>query len=269
MTLDLKKLINPTLNIAKLAGDVILDFYQHPENITVQIKSDTTPVTEADIAAHEIIKQGLGELTPDIPVLSEEAADIPFDQRQQWSRYWLIDPLDGTKEFIHRTDDFTVNIALIENHLPIIGIVYAPIFDLYYFAARNMGAFKQTGIAPATAIHVRTLPQHEWTILTSRRHGSKQVKKFLTQFNNINVISRGSSLKSCLVAEGAGDCYPCLGPTSEWDIAAAQCVVAEAGGIIIDLQGNQMRYNVKESVLNPPLLIIGDTKHDWLHYFKN
>jgi 3'(2'), 5'-bisphosphate nucleotidase len=267
MNINLANYLFPVIEIAKKAGDAILQFYQHPEQITVTMKQDASPVTEADLAAHQIIKTGLQQLTPDIPILSEEEADISFQQRQQWQCFWLIDPLDGTKEFIHRTDDFTVNIALIENHQPVFGIIYAPMQAQTYYAYRGYGAYKQNLHEVPHKIHTRKFAIDHPVIAISRRHGINAIKIFLNKVDNHELITRGSSIKSCLVAEGKVDVYPCLGVTSEWDMAAAQCIVQEAGGNILNLDFEPFLYNKKDSFLNPPLLIVGDTSYDWQKYF--
>ena len=252
-----EKFLPAILTLAKQAGDAILKLYQQTNPLEVNIKLDKTPVTEADLIAHQIIEQGLNQLTPNIPVLSEESANIPFDQRQSWSTYWLVDPLDGTKEFIHKTDEFTVNIALISENKSILGVIYSPVLDHFYFAAQGFGAFKQISQQTPIKIHTRKI-QKTPVLAVSRRHGGKIVEVFLEQLVNYELIQKGSSLKSCMVAEGIADAYPCMGPTSEWDMGAAQCIVEEAGGAMLNLSGDPLRYNTKASLLNPPLLIVGD-----------
>ena len=270
MKIELEKIILPVLDLAKKAGSEILSLYRNSKTIKVTRKADASPVTEADMSAHRIIDAGLRQLTPNIPILSEEAADISYTTRSQWSTYWLIDPLDGTKEFIHRTDEFTVNIALIKDHQPILGVIVAPVFDLSYFAYRNGGAFKQLGQSSAHKIDVRYLPKTEsWIITLSRHHSTDGVKRFLENIDHPHeLITKGSSLKSCLVAEGQADVYPCLGNTSEWDIAAAQCVVEEAGGKVITIDRQPLRYNIKSSLINPPLLVFGDGSYDWFQFVE-
>ena len=258
-------LLEPTIQLAKQAGIEILKIYQNPA-IAIKTKSDKSPVTAADLIAHEIITHGLKQLTPELPILSEESAAIAFAERKTWKCYWLIDPLDGTKEFIDHLDDFTVNIALIENHQPILGIVYAPALALCYFACTDHGAFKQTAEQPAAAIKVTSHQNETTRIAASRRHGTQELQAFLQKLTNATVISRGSALKFALVAEGLADVYPRLTPTSEWDTAAGQCIVEQAGGAVIDVAGKPLRYNTKESLLNPAFLAVGNTKQIWLDY---
>jgi 3'(2'), 5'-bisphosphate nucleotidase len=265
---ELIRLLPGTIALAKQAGDAILAIYNSKDTYAIEMKSDATPVTAADIAAHKIIAAGLPELLENTPVLSEESVNIPFSERQQWSQYWLVDPLDGTKEFIHRTDEFTVNIALIENHVPILGVVYIPVKNITYFAARDYGAYKQCGDSAPEKIHVRKLAKLPPTVTISRRHRGGLLTTFLTNLANYNVVVKGSSIKSCIIAAGIADVYPCLGATSEWDIAAAQCVVAEAGGAVFDISHQPLRYNTKASLINPPLLVVGDEQHQWLQYLS-
>jgi 3'(2'), 5'-bisphosphate nucleotidase len=270
MKLELDKLLQPVLSLAKEAGKEILSLYRSSKTIEVIQKADASPVTEADMNAHNIIVAGLQQLSPNIPILSEEAANIPYTTRSQWSTYWLIDPLDGTKEFLHRTDDFTVNIALINDHQSILGVIVAPVFDVSYFSYRNGGAFKQLGQSIPQKINVRPLAAAEsWLIAISRHHSTDGVKRFLDNINQPHeLITKGSSLKSCLVAEGQADIYPCLGKTSEWDLAAAQCIVEEAGGKVMTIDRQPLRYNVKSSLLNPPLLVFGDDSFHWFQFVE-
>lgn len=262
----LRDIIGPVIEIANHAAEAILKIYD--TEFTVERKDDHTPLTKADMAAHHIICDGLSALQPKFPVLSEESADIPFKVRASWPRYWLVDPLDGTREFIKRNGEFTVNIALIENHRPILGVILVPVSRVCYFAARGMGAFKQLDQEPAAAIHARPCLIEDDTIIVagSRSHRDDSLVTFLQNIGNHELISMGSSLKSCMVAEGAADIYPRLGPTSEWDTAAAQCIVEEAGGFLTDLALEPMRYNTKESLLNPDFLVFGDDNIDWRKY---
>lgn len=264
------ELIDDIIELAIVAGHRILEIYN--TDFGVEQKSDNTPLTAADMAAHHIIIEGLGQLTPDIPVLSEESAIIPFEKRSQWQRYWLVDPLDGTREFVKRNGEFTVNIALIDNHESVLGVVYAPVTGATYYAARGMGAFKKTrgGMSnngnKTIAIHTRRKTANNTVIAGSRSHRGSSLEAFLQKVGNHEVISMGSSLKSCLVAEGHADIYPRLGPTSEWDTAAAQCIVEEAGGRITKTDMQPLRYNTKDELLNPYFLVIGDPDFDWAQY---
>ncbi len=251
LTVDFKKIIATAI----AAGKEILAFYQK-ENIGKSEKIDNSPLTEADIASHQLIVQQLKTLTPDIPVLSEESADIPWEVRKSWQRYWLIDPLDGTKEFIKRNGEFTVNIALIDNHKPVFGVVHAPVLDTTWVGEKEGSAIKiQAGEQKAIKVihHVTGTP---WRVVASRTHVGDSLKTFLSQLGAYELISMGSSLKFCLVAEGKADVYPRLGPTSEWDTAAAHAVVNAAGGeVVIAENGQPLVYNTKESLLNPHFLV--------------
>lgn len=219
-------------------------------------KADDSPLTLADLAAHRTIVDALTGLTPEIPILSEEAADIPYSQRSQWTRFWLVDPLDGTKEFIKRNGEFTVNIALIENGEPVLGVVYAPVPDVCYFGARGAGAFVQRGNAAAQPIAVKSnVADEPLKVVASRSHGDARTETLLKQLGDHQCISMGSSLKLCLVAEGAAHFYPRLGPTMEWDTAAAHAVVNAAGGTVCDMNGEELRYN-KADLHNPEFLVL-------------
>lgn len=236
-------------------------------DFTVTIKDDGSPLTEADIAAHHTIVAGLAALTPDLPVLSEEQEIIPnFTERASWGRYWLVDPLDGTREFVKRNGEFTVNIALIEGHRPVLGVVSVPVSGDCYFACNGGGAYKQILHGAPHLIHVRTCKGDRCIVAGSRSHRTGRLEEFLANIGNYEVLSIGSSIKSCLVAEGRADIYPRLGPTSEWDTAAAQCVIEEAGGRMTDTSMRPLRYNTKDSLLNPHFLAFGDTQQDWSWY---
>ena len=263
MTEDPCKYLEPVQAIAHEAGACILKIYQR--DFGVQEKQDGSPVTEADQAAHALIVPALTKLTPTVPVLSEEAAAIDATERRRWLRFWLVDPLDGTKEFISRNGQFTVNIALIDHGRPVLGVVYAPVTGICYAAARGRGAAKQQGAAAPQPIRVRRYPGRNPAIVASRLHGGEALAGFLARVGEHELVSMGSSLKFCLVAEGTADVYPRLGPTMEWDTAAAQCVVEEAGGAVLDLDGRPLRYN-KPTLRNPSLLTVGDTGYDWKRF---
>ena len=262
-------LINDVIELAVEAGHRIMEIYD--TDFDVEHKSDDSPLTAADMAAHNTIGAGLSKLTPEIPILSEESAKIPFSERSQWQRYWLVDPLDGTREFVKRNGEFTVNIALIDNHESVLGVIYTPVTGATYYAARGVGAYKMTvgesgNNTKAVKIHSRAKTADSTIIAGSRSHRGDSLEAFLKRIGEYDIISMGSSLKSCLVAEGAADIYPRLGPTSEWDTAAAQCVVEEAGGCIIKTDGETLRYNTKDSLLNPHFLVIGDPEFDWRRF---
>jgi 3'(2'), 5'-bisphosphate nucleotidase len=253
-------LLPAVIEIARAAGRAIMAIYE--AGFTVQDKDDKSPLTEADMAAHHTIADGLARLTPDVPVLSEESASIPFAERARWQRYWLIDPLDGTREFIKRNGEFTVNIALIHEHRAVLGVVYAPALGLCYSATAGGVAHKQNGDEPPAEIRARGAPARI-TIAGSRSHRGDTLDAFLARIGEHEFISMGSALKSCLVAEGRADLYPRLGLTSEWDTAAAQCVVEAAGGRVTELSGAPLAYNTKDSLLNPHFLVFGDPSRDW------
>jgi 3'(2'), 5'-bisphosphate nucleotidase len=265
MQKDLSHLLPDIIAIARSAGQLILDIYEN-KSYESHIKSDSTPVTSADIAAHKLILKKLSELTPDIPVLSEEAADISLDQRQQWSRYWLVDPLDGTQEFIARSGDFATVIALIDHHQPTMGVVYAPVSGVTYYAYSGKGAWKIPDMAESLKI---TTHRHETVgqsiaIAISRRQDINRITKRMSNAWNYDLVPLGSAaLKACLVAEGAVDCYLRIGPTGEWDTAATQCIVEEAGGKIVSTQLNPLSYNRRETLENPNFIVIGDAQLPW------
>jgi 3'(2'), 5'-bisphosphate nucleotidase len=250
------------VDLARRAGDAILSVYGQQFEVTN--KADQSPLTLADTRSHEIIARGLHDLTPDIPVLSEEASDITFDERRRWHRYWLVDPLDGTKEFVSRNGEFTVNIALIEGHAPVLGVVHVPVTDTTYTGATSGGAFRQIGRDPAVQIQVRTPAPSPLRIVGSRSHRSDALDQYLPLLEPYELVAVGSSLKFCFVAEGSADFYPRFGPTSEWDTAAAQAIVEAAGGSVVRTDGSPLQYNTKPEFLNPHFLVFGDRSRDWL-----
>lgn len=258
---DLKELLDPVIQVAYQAGKVIMELYD--AGFSVGQKSDHTPVTEADMAANHVIETRLKELTPHLPILTEETKPTSFAQRQTWQRYWLIDPLDGTREFIKHNGEFTVNIALIDGDEPVMGVVYAPVMGVLYFAAKGQGAFKQESTNKPQAIHVRDKCSGKTVIACGRSNPSKEINTFLANLGEYKIIRVGSALKSCLVAEGTADLYARLGPTCEWDTAAAQCVVEEAGGAITDTNMQRLRYNTKDDLLNPHFFVAGDQSINW------
>jgi len=265
--LNLEYLCQNAISIARIAGKKILEIYD--SKYTIENKQDNTPLTTADLAADKIIRNALRELTPEIPILTEESETIPFEIRQQWSRYWLVDPLDGTREFIKRNGEFTVNIALIENHKSILGVINAPVLNTDYYAWREGGAFKKQATQVAHKIHTRKADKHNLTIAGSRSHANDKLKTFYEKFGDFELLNIGSSLKSCMVAEGSVDLYPRLGLTSEWDTAAAHCIVDEAGGQITQTDATALRYNTKDSLLNPEFLVFGDDSFAWHQYLKS
>lgn len=258
--------LDPVRALAAQASERILEIYATP--FTVATKDDRSPVTAADLAAHRTIVAGLHQLTPELPILSEESAAVAFTKRQTWRRYWLVDPLDGTKEFIKRNGEFTVNIALIDEHQPVLGVVRVPVTGLCYFAAQGYGAFREQVGQTAEAIHVQPLSAEQPVrVVGSKSHGGPALQQFVAALGAHQLVTIGSSLKLCQVAEGAADVYPRLGPTSEWDTAAAQAIVEIAGGRVISVDdGQPLRYNQRESLLNPSFIAYGDANRDWLSY---
>jgi 3'(2'), 5'-bisphosphate nucleotidase len=265
---DLPELLEAVVTLAHAAGEEILKVYNR-DDFAVESKHDDSPLTAADMASHHEIVAGLERLTPDIPILSEESATLPYAERSRWSRYWLVDPLDGTREFIKRNGEFTVNIALIEDGVPVLGVVHVPVTGVCYSACRGLGAFKQVADNARTPIRVRRLGNGPVMVVGSRSHRGDSLNSFLEKVGDHDMVGMGSSLKLCLVAEGAADIYPRLGPTSEWDTAAAQCVVEQAGGFVTSVDMQPLRYNTKDSLLNPFFLVFGDDSHDWSRYLDD
>jgi 3'(2'), 5'-bisphosphate nucleotidase len=254
--------LDHVLVIACQAGEAILRIYGE-DDLGISAKADASPLTRADIASHQIIVAGLGALGPSLPILSEEAAVAPWEERRQWARYWLVDPLDGTKEFIKRNGEFTVNIALIDQGEPVLGVVYVPTQAVLYCGLRDGGAWKiHAGVKARIAVRNIEPGRKQLRVVASRNHRGVELDAWLAKmqqrFSDIELCNMGSSLKICLVAEGRADVYPRLALTSEWDTAAAQAVLEAAGGQLLDLQGQPYRYNTKDDILNPYFLALGD-----------
>lgn len=262
MSAELSPLLQRVGDIARAAGEAILAVYSG--DFDVVHKSDRSPVTAADLAAQEVIAAGLADLEPRLPVVSEEACAAAWSERRKWLRYWLVDPLDGTREFVKRNGEFTVNIALIDNHETVLGVVLAPVTGELYVARRGEGAWLQKTVGGAwQRIGTRDLAQPP-TVAGSRSHGGSAVSVLQALLgDDYTSHPLGSSLKFCVIARGEADVYLRRGPTSEWDTAAAQCVLEEAGGAVLDLRGEPFRYNRGESLLNPEFIAVGDTNIDW------
>ena len=258
------QLLAPLLDLAVAAGRRILEIYATDFEVTV--KFDRSPVTAADLAAHNVILAGLQRLTPGLPVLSEESSHLPYAQRRRWDNYWLVDPLDGTKEFISRNGDFTVNIALVQRGEPIVGVVHIPVEHTSYYGCMGVGAFRRDRDGAARAIHVHTLTSGPVRVVASRSHRGELLDGYLAKLGPHRIVSRGSALKFCLLAEGLADVYPRLGPTSEWDTAAGHAVLTAAGGQVMAVGGAPLRYNSKESLLNPHFIAYADASRDWRSY---
>ncbi|QIR13168.1 3'(2'),5'-bisphosphate nucleotidase CysQ [Shewanella aestuarii] len=257
--------LEQAIEIAIEAGKKIRQIYIEGD-FKREIKSDNTPVTSADLAAHNIICSRLAELTPDIPILSEEDADVPLSERQTWSTYWLVDPLDGTGEFIAGSGDFSVIIALVEHNRPIMGIVYAPMTEVCYFAIAGLGAYKRDpqGELRISSTQLDEQQQGHLRIAVSRRQDPQKVLRLFNDPTTCDlVVLGGAALKSCLVAEGQADCYVRLGPTGEWDTGAAQIIVEEAGGALVDIDLHPMTYNERDTLENPNFIVVGTENIAW------
>ena len=248
-----EQLISSTVEIAKLAGEGITEIYN--SDFDYQLKKDLSPITAADNLSHIIITKRLKILAPEIPILSEENCDIPYKIRANWTKYWLVDPLDGTKEFIKRNGEFTVNIALIENNTPIFGVIHLPVTSETYWGSQVNGSFYSSGNNDVKEIHVSENHQNPIRLVASRSHPSEMLNSLLKKIVDYEIIEVGSSIKFCHIASGQADCYPRFGPTSEWDTAAGEAIVSSAGGHVVAASGNSMKYNVKEEYLNPNFIV--------------
>lgn len=269
---EIESLIEPLKAIVISAGEAILKVYHASGEIEVESKSDDSPVTKADHAAHLIIDEGLRTLSAHYPILSEEGGLPDFAERQTWQRYWLVDPLDGTKEFINKNGEFTVNIALIENNKPILGIVYVPVSGVIYYGIHQTSkqksfAIKEYKDKKETLSVANVSFDTNLIVVGSRRHGAEALdallEKIEPQFASTKLVSMGSSLKICAIAEGHAHWYPRLALTSEWDTAAAHAVLNGAGGEILNESLETLSYNQKDSMLNPYFHALGDQAFDW------
>ncbi|HEX7003872.1 MAG TPA: 3'(2'),5'-bisphosphate nucleotidase CysQ [Trueperaceae bacterium] len=262
------KLANDVVALARRAGEAILEVYE--TEFDVQEKEDRSPLTEADLASQKIIVAGLRELTPDIPILAEESGELPYEERRSWQRSWLVDPLDGTREFVKRNGEFTVNIALVEGGRPVLGVVHAPVVEVSYWASRGNGARRADGSGEAR-VAVSRPSGGELRLVMSRSHANEATQRFVRELErqfDVEAVSKGSALKMCLVAAGEAHIYPRLGPTMEWDVAAAQCVVEEAGGELVTFDGRPMRFNRPNLVNEPFLACYGDSER-WLGLLRS
>ncbi len=258
ITADLRETV---IAIARQAGAAIMEIYA--AGFEVAQKDDASPLTAADLAANRIIVEGLERLTPDVPVLSEESASVPWETRQHWATYWLVDPLDGTREFVKRNGEFTVNIALVHHHVPVLGVVQAPVGGQVWHAVRGEQAYRRDGHRD-TQLRTRSPATAPLKVAASRSHRDARTQGVLDRMGEIEEMSLGSSLKFCRIAEGGLDVYPRFGPTSEWDTAAAQCVLHSAGGVLLAADtGKPFRYNRRESLLNGDFIALGDPDLPW------
>ncbi|HEY5644722.1 MAG TPA: 3'(2'),5'-bisphosphate nucleotidase CysQ [Pseudomonadales bacterium] len=262
-------MIEELVGLVEAAGEAILRIYE--TDFDVQTKSDESPLTQADLASHRVLAEGLQRLAPELPLFSEEADLPPFEQRRRWQRYWLVDPLDGTKEFINRNGEFTVNVALIDGQRPVVGVVGVPVRKQVYVGVEGRGAwrFDRRG-AQQTRVTLSGRARRDdapLVVVASRSHGGERLEHYLgsleSAFGRVVRTPVGSSLKLCILAEGEADLYPRLGPTSEWDIAAAHAVLAAAGGDVWAVDGSPLTYNSKDSVLNPEFFAAADGRYPW------
>jgi 3'(2'), 5'-bisphosphate nucleotidase len=244
---DLPALAEALLPIVAHAGAAIMQVYGAA--FSVQRKDDNSPLTSADLESQRIIIEGLQRITPDIPILSEESATAPWAQRQSWRELWIVDPLDGTREFVKRNGEFTVNVALVVEHEPLLGVVAAPALGLAFWGAAGVGAFSSPAGGEQRRIHI-VPPQQPLRVVGSRSHASKETAAYLARLGPHVVTQVGSSLKFCLLAEGKAELYPRFGATSEWDTAAGQAVLEAAGGHVTLMDGHRLRYNCRERVIN-------------------
>ena len=258
---DRSALRDAVIAIARDAAARILAIYD--SEFAVEHKDDKSPLTAADLAAHRCICDALDRLTPDVPVLSEESAeDVPGLVRREWKRLWLVDPLDGTREFVKRNGEFTVNIALIEDGEAVFGVIQAPVTGEVWHAWRGAGAFRRDGDTD-TPVHARRPATAPLRVAASRSHRDARTDAFIARMGEIEPVNLGSSLKFCRLAEGRLDAYPRFGPTSEWDTAAGQCILEAAGGIVVDPKGRPLRYNQRDTILNGDFLALGDQDLPW------
>ena len=258
ITADLRETV---IAIARQAGAAIMEIYAG--SFDVAHKDDASPLTAADLAAHRLIVDGLRRVTPDLPVLSEESAEVAWEARRHWPTYWLVDPLDGTREFVKRNGEFSVNIALVHQGTPVFGVVQAPVGGQVWHALRGEHAYRRDGWHD-TQLHARRPAAAPLRVAASRSHRDARTQATLERMGEIEVVALGSSLKFCRIAEGALDVYPRFGPTSEWDTAAGQCVLQAAGGALLAADtGKPFRYNRRESLLNGDFIALGDPGLPW------
>ena len=264
MDRDLKELATQARHIAEQAGHAILEFFAD-KDFEQFSKSDESPVTSADFAANDVVINALKKLTPDIPIMSEESEGLQLSDRQSWSEYWLVDPLDGTQEFVAGRPDFAVNIALISNNQPVLGVIHAPVTEEFYWAAKGLGAYKiKKGVQTRLEGNRIDPSKPHLVVAISRVQTLETITKYIKPGISLQFISLGScALKSCLVAEGKADIYIRVGPTGEWDTGAPQIIVEEAGGLIMDSEFEPLSYNKRESFMNPDFFVGSDRELDW------
>jgi len=265
MSLDLQRpyeLLPDVIAVARSAGREIMAVYARDFDVT--LKDDRSPLTAADLAAHRAISEGLARISPQLPQLSEESAPAEIAARREWRSLWLIDPLDGTREFVNRNGEFTVNIALVHDHEPVLGVVYAPAAGLLYAAARGAGAWQVDEQGRHAALQAAARAAQPPRVLASRSHRGTSLDALLARLGEHTLVSAGSALKFGYLGDGRADFYPRLSPTSEWDTAAGQAVAEAAGACVVGLDGAPLRYNARDTLLNPSFLCWADDSRDWL-----
>ncbi|OKY27587.1 MULTISPECIES: 3'(2'),5'-bisphosphate nucleotidase CysQ [Thalassotalea] len=261
--MNLESLLAIAIDSSKKAGVEVLKHYTRGD-FTAEMKKDNSPVTSADIAANDVLMAELSRLTPNIPIISEEVGALPFDKRKGWNRYWLLDPIDGTGEFIIGSGDFAVNVALIEQGKPVIGVIHAPDHRMTYFGQKGAGAYKEQVKGTEKINVARYDDEREIKVAVSRRQKLNVMGQYLRDDFSYQHIALGScSLKNCLIAEGGADCYLRIGPTGEWDTGASQCILEQAGGTILDSEFNPLSYNRRDSLLNPDFISLGSNDIPW------
>ena len=263
------KLLAVAIESAKKAGVEVAKHYKNGD-YTSEMKEDNSPVTSADLASNDVLMQELSRLTPDIPVISEEVGALPLAERKKWSRYWLLDPIDGTGEFIMGSGDFAVNIALVENGWPSIGVIHAPDHQLTYYGQNNLGAFKENN-RNSKQIYVAEYDGiRKIKVAISRRQELSLMGQYLnTEDFSFEYVALGScSLKNCIIAEGGADCYLRIGPTGEWDTGASHSIIEQAGGSIIDSEFLPLTYNQREGLMNPDFMTLGSSNIPWKNIVK-
>ncbi len=263
--MDLSRLLVEVRKAAVEAGAAIMEVYRHGKGFDAEYKDDDSPLTEADLAANRILVARLQELTPSVPIMAEESDLPPWSKRKHWRECWVVDPLDGTREFLKRNDEFTVNVGLVRDNKPVLGVVYAPALQRWYYAARHEGAWRQDGKKAPTKLAVKSPDAgRPLKVVGSRSHNTPEFDAFVGKLGETETVVMGSSLKLCLVADGTADLYPRLGPTSEWDTCAAQAVVEEAGGQVLNFEtGEPLTYNARESIINPHFIVCTESDPGW------
>jgi 3'(2'), 5'-bisphosphate nucleotidase len=256
----LTELVSQVCDLATQAGEIVMRFYRNGADVT--FKADASPLTAADEASHDFLMKSLLDLLPDAPVVSEESDGVTDRSVDHANLFWLVDPLDGTKEFVKKTNEFTVNVALIKDRLPVLGVVHAPALSLTYYGVRDSGAWRHAGREQPMSIRTRGAGSSQLGVVASKDHAGPLVSAMLARLTNPQLRSMGSSLKFCLVAEGKADIYLRDLPTMEWDTAAAQCIVEAAGGGVYSLDGVPLRYG-KSGLKNPAIMTVGDSRLDW------